>query len=92
MLKVLYPPLNLFLQFLKRDVDQFNTALVEALQLHKEYWTKDEDRRLTTDGPVALGPPGVACLAYDVGMPVDVESEYLPKHLLKRSWLGEFET
>ncbi|MER6122028.1 immunity 49 family protein [Streptomyces sp. NPDC001795] len=92
MLKVLYPPLNLFLQFLKRDEGQFNAALVEALQLHKEYWTKDEDRRLTTDGAVALGPLAMACLAYDIGMPIDVESEYLPEHLLKRSWVGEFET
>ena len=67
-------------------------ALVRALQLHKEYWTKDEDRRLTTEGAVALGPLAVACLAYDVGMPIEVESEYLPEYLLKRSWLGEFET
>ncbi|MFD1659417.1 immunity 49 family protein [Streptomyces caeni] len=92
MLKVLYPPLNLFLQFLKRDEEQFNAALVEALHLHKEYWTADEDRRLTTDGAVALGPLAIACLAHDVGMHIDVESEYLPEHLLMRSWLGEFET
>ncbi|WP_200308519.1 immunity 49 family protein [Streptomyces adelaidensis] len=92
MLKVLYPPLNLFLQFLKRDEEQFNAGLVEALRLHKEYWTADEDRQHSTDGAVALGPLAVACLAYDVGMPINVESEYLPKHLLERSWVGEFET
>ncbi|UUU32855.1 immunity 49 family protein [Streptomyces sp. CA-210063] len=92
MLKVLYPPLNLFLQFLKRDEEQFNVGLAEALQLHKEYWTADEDREQSTDGAVALGPLAVACLAYDVGMPVQVESEYLPRHLLERSWVGEFET
>lgn len=92
MLKVLYPPLNLFLQFLKRDEEQFNAGLAEALRLHKEYWTADEDRRTSADGAVALGPLAVACLAYDVGMPIQVESEYLPKHLLERSWVGEFET
>jgi hypothetical protein len=92
MLKLLYPPLELFLQFLQRDAEEFNKALVRALQLHREYWTKDEDRRLTTEGAVAIGPLAVACLAYDVGMPIEVESEYLPEHLLKRSWLGEFET
>ncbi|MDX3693560.1 immunity 49 family protein [Streptomyces europaeiscabiei] len=92
MLKVLYPPLNLFLQFLKRDEEQFNTGLAEALRLHQEYWTADEDREQSTDGAVALGPLAVACLAYDVGMPIQVESEYLPKHLLERSWVGEFET
>jgi hypothetical protein len=92
MLQILYPPLNLFLQFLKRDAEQFNEGLAQALRLHKAYWTKDEDRRLSTDGAVALGPLAVACLALDVGMPVEVESEYLPKHLLQRSWLGEFPT
>ncbi|EPH40644.1 hypothetical protein STRAU_6341 [Streptomyces aurantiacus JA 4570] len=92
MLKILYPPLNLFLQFVKRDQENFNAALVEALTLHKEYWTQTEDRRLSTDGAVAIGPLAVACLAHDAGMAVEVESDYLPKHLLQRSWLGEFET
>ncbi|WP_338897446.1 Imm49 family immunity protein [Streptomyces sp. TG1A-60] len=48
-------------------------------------------QRGRTDGAVALGPLAVACLAYDVGMQVEVESEYLPRHLLERAWVGEFE-
>ncbi|MBD9701085.1 immunity 49 family protein [Streptomyces caniscabiei] len=92
MLKILYPPLNLFLQFLKRDEEQFNAALVQALRLHKEYWNADQDRRESISGTVALGPLAVACLAYDVGMSIQVESEYLPRHLLERAWVGEFET
>jgi hypothetical protein len=92
MLKILYPPLNLFLQFLKRDEEQFNASLVEALRFHKEYWNADQDRRESITGTVALGPLAVTCLAYDVGMPIEVESEYLPKHLLERAWVGEFET
>ncbi|GHF90880.1 hypothetical protein GCM10018787_44590 [Streptomyces thermodiastaticus] len=92
MLKLLYPPLELFLHFLQRDVERFNASLVRSLHLHKEFWAADEDRRLDTEGVVALGPLAIACLAYDVGMPIDVESDYLPEHLLKRSWLGEFET
>ncbi|EMF56692.1 immunity 49 family protein [Streptomyces bottropensis] len=92
MLKILYPPLDLFLQFLKRDETQFNTVLLQALRLHKEYWNADEDRRESISGTVALGPLAVACLAYDVGMPIEVESEYLPKNLLERSWVGEFDT
>lgn len=92
MLKILYPPLNLFLQFIKRDQEQFTKALVEALTLHKEYWTRNEERRMSTDGAVALGPLAVACLAYDVEMAIDVDSEYLPKHLVQRDWLGEYPT
>ncbi|WP_372443883.1 hypothetical protein [Streptomyces adelaidensis] len=34
----------------------------------------------------------MACLAHGGGICIDVESEYLPEHLLKRGWLGEFPT
>ncbi|MET9478993.1 immunity 49 family protein [Streptomyces sp. NPDC006638] len=44
------------------------------------------------DGSFALGPLAIACLAYDGGFRIEVESEYLPKHLLERGWLGEFPT
>jgi hypothetical protein len=91
MLKVLYPPLNLFFRFIGQDPDKFNEALVQAVELHKEYWTADEERESLT-GDVALAPLAIACLAFDAGRPVEVESEYLPENLLDRSWLGEFET
>ncbi|WP_269858432.1 immunity 49 family protein [Streptomyces sp. RPT161] len=91
-LKILYPPINLFYRFLRQDHEQFNSELAKALQWHKEYWTKDEERATSSEGLVALGPLAIACLAYDAGVPIEVESEYLPKHLLRRSWLGEFET
>ncbi|MER6070921.1 immunity 49 family protein [Streptomyces sp. NPDC001852] len=89
---ILYPPINLFYRFLRQDGPGVNQALVEALALHKAYWTADEDRAKDPSGAVALGPLAVACLAYDGGIPIEVESDYLPKHLLMRSWLGEFET
>ncbi|WP_406839344.1 immunity 49 family protein [Streptomyces sp. AHU1] len=91
MLKVLYPPLNLFYRFIGQDPDKFNEALVQAVELHKEYWTAHEDDGSLT-GDVALAPLAIACLAFDAGRPVEVESEYLPENLLDRSWLGEFET
>ncbi|WP_411129736.1 immunity 49 family protein [Streptomyces sp. x-19] len=89
---VLYPPINLFHRFVTKDEQGFNQALLEALELHKAYWTADEDRTADPDGRIALGPLAIACLAYDGGIPVEVESEYLPKHLLQRGWLGEFPT
>ncbi len=93
MLKILYPPINMFYRFISRDPDKFNEALVQAVRLHKEYWTADvEERQETSDGDVALAPLALACLAYDAGRPIEVESEYLPEHLLKRSWVGEFPT
>ncbi|MFD7554932.1 immunity 49 family protein [Streptomyces sp. NPDC059835] len=92
MLKILYPPLELFQLYLRREDQAFTDSLVQALTWHKEYWTADEDRARDARGLVAVGPLAMACLAYDAGFPVEVESEYLPIRLLDRSWVGEFDT
>ncbi|MFD5007250.1 immunity 49 family protein [Streptomyces mutabilis] len=92
MLKVLYPPINLFFRFVSGDPVKFNEALAQATQLHKEYWTADPEREETGSGDVALDVLAIACLAHDAGRPIEVESDYLPEHLLKRSWVGEFPT
>ncbi|MEU8590173.1 immunity 49 family protein [Streptomyces sp. NPDC048664] len=89
---VLYQPINLFSYFLRKDHAGFNSALIEALELHKAYWTATAERSRDLNGVIALGLLAMACLAYDAGFPIDVESEYLPKSLLDRSWVGEFET
>ncbi|MFJ2902969.1 immunity 49 family protein [Streptomyces sp. NPDC087212] len=88
----LYPPINLFYHFVRKDEDGFGPALEEALKLHRAYWTLNEDRADRTAGYLALGPLAIACLAHDGGIPIGVESDYLPKHLLQHSWLGEFPT
>ncbi|MFI1282469.1 immunity 49 family protein [Streptomyces sp. NPDC020858] len=92
MLKILYPPLELFQLYLRREDQAFNDSLVQALTWHKEYWTANEARSLSGDGLVALAPLAIACMAYDADMAIEVESDYLPKHLIKRSWVGEFTT
>ncbi|MER5432954.1 immunity 49 family protein [Streptomyces sp. NPDC002588] len=91
MSKILYPPLILLYRVIRRDPAQFNKALTDALRWHKAYWTADEDRATSADGLIALGPLAMACLARDQGIPVDVESEYLPEALLKYAWIGEIE-
>ncbi|MFD8978679.1 immunity 49 family protein [Streptomyces sp. NPDC059564] len=94
MLRILYPPMNLFLQYVTGDHAGFNEALAEALQWHKEFWTRLDEGAGAGDSNsfVALGPLAIACLAHDAGFPLTVESEYLPKHLIARSWIGEFDT
>ncbi|WP_030543269.1 immunity 49 family protein [Streptomyces albus] len=89
---LLYPPINLFYHFVRRDEAGFSPALVEALKLHQAYWTLTEERVTDIDGSIALGPLAIASLAYDGELPIEVDSEYLPKHLLQHSWLGEFPT
>ncbi|MFE9570549.1 immunity 49 family protein [Streptomyces sp. NPDC006692] len=90
--KILYQPINMFHRFLRQDHQGFNEALQEALELHREYWAADQQRADSPEGFIALGPLAIACLAYDSGFPIEVESEYLPKALLQRSWVGEFDT
>lgn len=90
--KILYQPINMFHKFVRRDHEGFNQALLEALQAHRSYWTATDERASGLAGFLALGPLAVACLAYDAGFPIDVESDYLPKEFLRRSWLGEFAT
>ncbi|WP_374936903.1 immunity 49 family protein [Streptomyces sp. Ru73] len=62
--------------------------MVDALRWHKAYWTGDEDRSMSSEGLVSLGPLAIACLARDAGFPIEVESEYLPKALLDFAWTG----
>ncbi|MER7175185.1 immunity 49 family protein [Streptomyces mesophilus] len=92
MLKVLYPPIELFHRYLRGDTEQFNKALAMALNWHKEYWTADEARALSGTGLVALGPLAMACIARDAGMQVEVESPYLPAELLRFARAGEIAT
>ncbi|MFB7596057.1 immunity 49 family protein [Streptomyces sp. NPDC056160] len=92
MLKILYPPLELFQHYLRRESEQFNATLVDALTWHKEYWTANEARSLSGEGLVALAPLAIACMAYDADMSIEVESGYIPRALLKRSWVGEYDT
>lgn len=72
--------------------EEFNRSLENALLAHKEYWSSNPDIADSCYGWVALAPLAMACFALDAGFPVEVESDYLPKHLLQRTWIGEFPT
>ncbi len=89
---VLYPPIHLFSRLIANDWNGFASGLVEALKLHRAYWTLNEERAANIDGSIALGPLAMACWAYDGQVALGVESDYLPKHLVEHSWLGEFPT
>jgi hypothetical protein len=92
MLKILYPPLEVFHRYQRREPERFNAALADALIWHREYWSADQARAKSGEGLVALGPLAVACMAFDADIPVQVESEYLPKYLLERRWVGHIPT
>ncbi|MFI9200345.1 immunity 49 family protein [Streptomyces sp. NPDC053048] len=92
MLRIIYPPINLFYRYIAGDQEAFNAELAKAVQWHKDYWTSDDERASESTGQVAWELLAITCLAYDAGFPIEVESDYLPKHLIERSWLGEFDT
>ncbi|MFF3935234.1 immunity 49 family protein [Streptomyces phaeofaciens] len=83
-----YQPVAVFHRVLTQQPEQFAEALSEALAHHAVYYRDSADPR----GRVALGLLAMACLAHDIGLPVDTTSPYLPKHLVERSWYGEFAT
>ncbi|MCE3034627.1 Imm49 family immunity protein [Streptomyces sp. CMSTAAHL-2] len=89
--KLLYPPMEMFHRLIRKDHAGFNQALANALQWHKEYWS-EESRTFQASGLVALAPLAIACFAYDAGIAIEVESDYLPIALLERNWCGEFPT
>ncbi|MEK2474106.1 immunity 49 family protein [Streptomyces noursei] len=89
--KLRYPPITMLYRYLHNDAAGFNKALADAVRWHKEYWTADEDCAQNIEGVVALAPLAVACLAKANGMPVEVETDYLPEALLDFAWRGEFD-
>lgn len=91
MTKLRYPPIMLLYRYLRGDADSFNETLADAVRWHKEYWTADEDRTQNIQGVVALAPLAIACLAKANGIPIEIESGYLPEALLDFAWRGEFD-
>jgi hypothetical protein len=64
------------------DQERFNTVLQEALELHKKFWTKNEDSLLYPESYLALGLIAICRLAHEQGMIVDGDSDYLPLRLV----------
>lgn len=91
-LQLYYPPMELFYHLTQREDAKFNDSLANALDLHRRYWTAEAERVRDPEGFVALGPLAMACLARDAGVTIEVESDYLPIHLLNGTRVGEMPT
>lgn len=86
---VAFPQLNMFHNIINAGrEEQFNQSLAEALELYKELWSSEENEE-SPNGYIAIGPLGLASVAHDAGIPIDVESEYLPRYLYNGSWTRE---
>jgi hypothetical protein len=76
------PWMNLLDCVMNSEQERFNNVLQEALQLHKQYWTKDEDSLLYPESYFALGLIAICRLAHEQGMIVNGDSDYLPLRLV----------
>ncbi|OLT25122.1 hypothetical protein BJF83_23445 [Nocardiopsis sp. CNR-923] len=95
--KLVFPQREAFLKFAQRDSARFNDSLANRLRLFRDYHTSDEERARSLDGTVPFGLLALACMAYDrsfhePNFRLEVESDYLPKHIVERTWYGEFPT
>lgn len=90
-----FPAMQLFWHLTQREEVKFNEALVEALELHKRYWTSAVDPEVENEriddpnGYFSLPLLAMTCLARDSGFHIDVESDYLPQDLVLATRVGE---
>lgn len=79
---VVVPQMKLMYRLIAKDVQSFNQVLFKTLESHKKYWSSS-DRRSRPDGFLALGALAFATLAHSIGMPIEVESDYIPIRLIR---------
>lgn len=70
------------LRVLEEDEAGFNQSMEAALILHRDFWS-EPDRKNEPMGFVSYALTGIAALAYDRGMRLTVESDYLPGYLVE---------
>jgi hypothetical protein len=80
-LNIVVPEMELFYRFLTGDVSRFNETLLFALQRHKSFWSKG-DRKKDSEGYLALGLLATCILASRGGLPIEVQSDYIPASLM----------
>lgn len=81
-LNILVPEMQMLFRLAIGDIAPFNEALHFALERHKKYWSK-AGRKRDPDGYLALGPLAITKMSRKAGMPIEVESDYLPRAFLE---------
>lgn len=81
-LNILVPEMQMLFRLALGEIEPFGSALDFAIERHKKYWSKT-NRKTDPDGYLALGPLALASQAVQAGMPIDAESEYIPRALIE---------
>lgn len=82
MLLIAYPPVNILYRVMRGTATTFNESLAQALTAHRDYWSQP-DLAGDPGGFVSLPVLAMAILGRANGFPIEVESGYLPKSLLR---------
>ncbi|MBA9001815.1 immunity 49 family protein [Thermomonospora cellulosilytica] len=83
------PPMVLFGHLLADEDHEFNGALDEALRHHRMYWTSTPENARDSRGHVSLRLLAMTSLAHQKGVPIEVESPYVPLGPVDGRWAGE---
>ena len=78
--------IDLLWRLLENDGAAFNQALVKALEFHKKHWDKKKFKNVSR-GFLALGPLALASIAYERGINIEVESDYIPEYIVQREFI-----
>ncbi len=92
-LMIYAPTLLVYQALFSGNSEAFNEQLFEALELHKEFYDTEREGAFfdypEEDGAVSWPLLAVCSIAYDSGLKVNVESDYIPKWLYEgevRDW------
>jgi hypothetical protein len=78
--------IDLLFRLLENDSVAFNESLIKALERHKKHWSK-KNLKNDPNGFIAIGILGLVSIAYERGMTIEVESDYIPKYIFQGDFL-----
>jgi hypothetical protein len=81
-LDVVVPQMEVLFRVMDRDAPGFNAALAKALERHRAYWARGERQR-DPRAYVAFALTALAAFGHDAGLPLAVQSDYLPAALVR---------
>ncbi|GEM_PF-5107407 len=89
----LYQRVQLIEYVINEKEYEFNELLYLALQYHKTIWSQNKGLNLgdvplknNSDGFISWPLTSLAAMAYDKGMKIKVESDYMPEWMVKGKW------
>jgi Immunity protein 49 len=71
------------------EQEKFNDMLAEAVERHKHYFFRKEESSNAARFFLALGPLAMASIAYMRDIPIEVESDYIPRCIIEDKYVRQ---